>query len=87
LNEQHLSLYVQAQGLTAFVAPNNPATHAKTLPTCTFAAKRSDLSAVSKGHVILAEYLEEHPCMLGQPGMGMQLTTYYRKVRARVHLV
>eukprot|EP00983_Pelagomonas_calceolata_P102145 1158773-Pelagomonas_calceolata.AAC.2 len=44
------------------------------------AAKKSDLSAITRGHVVLVEYLEEHPAMLGQPGMGLQLTTYYRKV-------
>jgi hypothetical protein len=29
---------------------------------------------------MLVEYLEEHPSMLGRPGMGLQLSTFYRKV-------
>jgi hypothetical protein len=36
------------------------------------------LSAVTAGHMLLLEYLEERPLMVLQTGMGMRLTTYYR---------
>lgn len=36
------------------------------------------LSAVTAGHMLLLEYLEERPLMMLQTGMGMRLTTYYR---------
>lgn len=41
--------------------------------------KKSDLS-VKDGHVVLAEYCEERPLLLGNVGMGVRLSTYYRKV-------
>lgn len=50
----------------------------------TLTAKRADLTATARGHVMLVEYLEEHPSMLGQPGMGLSLSTFYRKVRVFV---
>jgi hypothetical protein len=31
------------------------------------------------GHVLLLEHLEEHPALLGRPGMGARLSTYYQK--------
>eukprot|EP00882_Tetradesmus_deserticola_P023410 GHRQ01025473.1.p1 GENE.GHRQ01025473.1~~GHRQ01025473.1.p1 ORF type:complete len:184 (+),score=97.85 GHRQ01025473.1:36-587(+) len=37
------------------------------------------LSASSPGHVLLLEYMQERPLLLLQPGMGMRLTTYYRR--------
>eukprot|EP00775_Hariotina_reticulata_P011322 gene11322-11472_t len=48
-------------------------------PPAAFKTIRS-LSATSQGHVLLLEYLEERPLLLLQPGMGMRLTTYYRRV-------
>ncbi len=69
-------------GLNCFITVAVPQ-HARAVCLRVPAAKRSDLSATTRGHVLLVEYLEEHPCMLGQPGMGLQLTTYYRKVRVR----
>ncbi|GJS20660.1 transcription initiation factor TFIID subunit 1 isoform X1 [Tanacetum coccineum] len=41
--------------------------------------KKSDLSA-RDGHVFLMEYCEERPLLLGNPGMGACLCTYYQKV-------
>ncbi|GJR38201.1 transcription initiation factor TFIID subunit 1 isoform X1 [Tanacetum coccineum] len=41
--------------------------------------KKSDLSA-RDGHVFLMEYCEERPLLLGNPGMGARLCTYYQKV-------
>ncbi|GAB2247164.1 hypothetical protein Droror1_Dr00007046 [Drosera rotundifolia] len=40
--------------------------------------KKSDLS-VKDGHVFLLEYCEERPLLLGNPGMGARLCTYYQK--------
>ena len=40
--------------------------------------KRKDLTA-TEGHVVLLEYFEEFPMLLGHPGMGARLTTYYRR--------
>ncbi|KAH9606122.1 hypothetical protein KSS87_007264 [Heliosperma pusillum] len=40
--------------------------------------KKSDLSA-RDGHVFLMEYCEERPLLLGNPGMGARLYTYYQK--------
>ncbi|KAL6494586.1 hypothetical protein OROGR_031386 [Orobanche gracilis] len=40
--------------------------------------KKSDLS-VKDGHVFLMEYCEERPLLLGNPGMGARLCTYYQK--------
>jgi hypothetical protein len=31
------------------------------------------------GHQLLLEYLEEHPPLLGHLGMGVKLTTFYKK--------
>ena len=42
------------------------------------AQKKKDLTAV-KGHIVLAEYMEEHPLLLSRPGMGVRLTSYFRK--------
>lgn len=42
------------------------------------AQKKKDLTAV-EGHIVLAEYMEENPLLLSRPGMGVRLTTYYRK--------
>jgi hypothetical protein len=44
----------------------------------TTAETRAALSA-TEGHVVLAEFFEEVPPLLGRPGMGMKLTTWYRK--------
>lgn len=41
--------------------------------------KRTELSASNPGRVVLLEYLEEKPLLLGRPGMGARLVTYYRK--------
>ncbi|CAA0807360.1 Transcription initiation factor TFIID subunit 1 [Striga hermonthica] len=41
--------------------------------------KKSDLS-VKDGHVFLMEYCEERPLLLGNPGMGARLCTYYQKM-------
>ena len=40
--------------------------------------RRKDLTAV-EGHVVLLEYFEEFPLLLGHPGMGARLTSYYRR--------
>lgn len=40
--------------------------------------KKKDLTAV-EGHIVLLEYLEEQPLLLSRQGMGVRLTTYYRK--------
>ncbi|KAL3617303.1 hypothetical protein CASFOL_038848 [Castilleja foliolosa] len=40
--------------------------------------KKSDLS-VKDGHVFLMEYCEERPLLLGNPGMGARLCTFYQK--------
>nr|KAJ0199510.1 hypothetical protein LSAT_V11C600337300 [Lactuca sativa] len=40
--------------------------------------KKSDLSA-RDGHSFLMEYCEERPLLLGNPGMGARLCTYYQK--------
>ena len=39
----------------------------------------AELSATD-GHMLLLEYLEERPPLLGHPGMGAKLTTFYMKV-------
>ncbi|KAK9820491.1 hypothetical protein WJX72_010852 [[Myrmecia] bisecta] len=41
-------------------------------------AKKKDLTA-RDGHIVLLEYVEEHPLLLARPGMGVRLTTFYRK--------
>lgn len=43
------------------------------------AFKRKKELTARDGHVILLEYLEERPPLLSRPGMGVRLTTYYRK--------
>lgn len=42
------------------------------------AQKKKDLTA-AEGHVLLLEYLEEHPLLLSRPAMGARLSSYYRK--------
>lgn len=37
------------------------------------------LSAASPGHVLLLEYMEQRPLLMLQPGMGLRLTTLYRR--------
>ena len=39
---------------------------------------RSDLTALD-GHVFLMEYVEEHPIMLSNIGMGAKRVLYYRR--------
>ncbi|KAL5705876.1 hypothetical protein ACHQM5_024110 [Ranunculus cassubicifolius] len=43
--------------------------------------KKSELS-LKDGHVFLMEYCEERPLLLGNPGMGARLCTYYQKSSA-----
>ncbi len=42
-----------------------------------FAGKKNELTA-RDGHVLLLEYLEEQPPLIGRPGMGVKLLTYYK---------
>ncbi|CAL8462032.1 g1563 [Coccomyxa elongata] len=55
----------------------DPSSGVPTRPPGAF-TKKQDLTAV-EGHIVLLEYLEEKPLLLSRPGMGVRLTTYYRK--------
>ena len=35
------------------------------------------------GHILAVEYLEETPLLLGRPGMGLKLNTFYRRKHER----
>ena len=42
------------------------------------------VSAVNQeGHILAVEYLEETPLLLGRPGMGLKLNTFYRRKHER----
>mmetsp|Transcript_24112 Transcript_24112/g.67045 ORF Transcript_24112/g.67045 Transcript_24112/m.67045 type:complete len:1556 (+) Transcript_24112:2-4669(+) len=41
--------------------------------------KMKEMSGATEGHLIVLEYLEELPLLLSNPGMGAQITTFYRK--------
>jgi len=36
-----------------------------------------------EGHILAVEYLEETPLLLGRPGMGLKLNTFYRRKHER----
>ena len=38
---------------------------------------------MQEGHILAVEYLEETPLMLGRPGMGLKLNTFYRRKHER----
>ncbi len=42
------------------------------------AGKKHELTP-REGHLILLEYMEERPALIGRPGMGVKLITYYKK--------
>lgn len=58
--------------------PSSPHITDSLRPPAAFKTIKS-LSAASPGHILLLEYIEERPLMLLQPGMGVRLTTYYRR--------
>lgn len=41
--------------------------------------KQSEMSAAQPGRVVLLEYMEQRPPLLGRAGMGARIVTYYRK--------
>lgn len=55
-----------------------PVGEAPVRPPAAF-TKMKELSAITTGHFILLEYMEEHPLLLSNPGMGAQISTFYRK--------
>eukprot|EP00884_Botryococcus_braunii_P021299 jgi/Botrbrau1/7853/Bobra.9_2s0029.1 len=61
---------------SANVVPD-PASGAPMKPPGAF-TKRKDLTS-KQGHTLLIEYVEEHPLLLGRPGMGLYLETFYKK--------
>lgn len=42
--------------------------------------KRKDLSMAAGGKALLFEFMEQHPLLLGRPGMCVRLATFYKKV-------
>ncbi len=62
--------HIQPPLYTHTTPPPTPHTHIQ---------KRKELSAITEGPIILVEYLEENPLLLSQTGMGLRLTTFYRK--------
>ncbi|KAK9809275.1 hypothetical protein WJX73_000079 [Symbiochloris irregularis] len=70
---QHVRLLPSAQA-GAVPAPDSGAS---VRPPGAF-TKRKDLTA-GEGHVLLVEYMEEEPLLLGRPGMGLRIITYYRR--------
>lgn len=47
-----------------------------------FLRRQADLSACD-GDIVLAEFCEEFPPLMNQPGMALKLKNYYRRVRVQ----
>ncbi|GLC76689.1 hypothetical protein PLESTF_001818500 [Pleodorina starrii] len=70
-------LYVLMPAMRLIARPHMPEPGQGTKPPAAFGT-RASLTACG-GHVVLLEYLEEHPPLLGRPAMGARLLTYYQR--------
>ncbi|GIM17423.1 hypothetical protein Vretimale_19961, partial [Volvox reticuliferus] len=77
INKPQNHLYVLMPALRLIQRPAMPDPGQGIKPPAAFGTKAS-LTGCG-GHVILLEYLEEYPPLLGRPAMGARLLTYYQR--------